>query len=63
MAPEMSVADILVEKNISNYSVALMLTESHKNCVSLANNMNVTHDSLYEQFRKPLAQKEMLKTA
>jgi hypothetical protein len=57
----MRVADIFEEKNISNYSLALMSTESHKNCVSLAKNMNVTHDSLYEQFKNPVSEKEMTK--
>jgi hypothetical protein len=60
-APEMRVADIFEEKNVSNYSVALMSTESHKNCFSLAKHINVTHDSLYEQFKKPIEQQEMIK--
>lgn len=57
----MRVADIFEEKNIPNYSIALMSTESHKNCVSLAKKIDVTHDSLYEQFKKPLGQNETIK--
>lgn len=57
----MRVADILEEKNISNYSMALMSNESHKNCVSLAKKMNMTHDSIYERFKEPVKQREIIK--
>lgn len=56
----MRVADALEKTNISDYTKALMSTESHKNCVGLARSINKSHDALYKPFKDPILNKNIV---
>lgn len=50
----MRVAEVLQESYLPDYSIALMSTAPHKSCISLAKNINQSHDKLYTSFKDPV---------
>jgi hypothetical protein len=48
---KMRVAKVLEETNVSNYSYALLTTETRKTCTHLAVSIAQSHDKLYRPFK------------